>query len=106
MHDNRFGRGGFDPDTDKELAGILFELSKGDMPDIFWDGILPLTQMILGQPEEEKLVLANNGDASFLAIKPIKAMLSFSNPISRDQNPYQGIIKPLSPVIMDTPEGI
>ena len=106
VHDNRFGRGGFDPDTDKELAGILFELSKGDMPDIFWDGILPLTQMILGQPEEEKLVLANNGDASFLAIKPIKAMLSFSNPISRDQNPYQGIIKPLSPVIMDTPEGI
>ena len=106
VHSNRFGSGGYDPDLDKEIAAILFELSEGNMPDIFWDGILPLTQMIFGQPKEERLILSENGKASFMVIKPIKAMLSFSNPISRDQSPYQGNIKPLSPVIMDTPEGI
>ena len=36
------------------------------MPDIFWDGVLPLKQMIFGQPDEEKLVLKHNGDATFL----------------------------------------
>ena len=57
IHGNRFGDGGFDPDLGTgELAAILFELSGGDMPDIFWDGILPTSQMIFGQPEEERLL--------------------------------------------------
>ena len=27
------------------------------MPDIFWDGIVPIKQIIFGQPDEEKMVL-------------------------------------------------
>ena len=91
---------------DKAIAGILYELSEGNMPDIFWDGILPLSQMIFGQPEEEKLVLSNNGEASFLALKPIKYMLSLPNVTTTDTQPYDGEIKPLSAVVMDIPEGI
>ena len=106
VHGNRFGSGGFNPDLDKQVAAILFEVSKGNMPDIFWDGVLPLSQMIFGQPKEEKLVLSDNGEATFLAIKPIKFMLSLSNPITRDQSPYLGEIRALSPVIIDLPEGI
>ena len=106
VHGNRFGDGGFDPDVDKAIAGILYELSEGNMPDIFWDGILPLSQMIFGQPEEEKLVLSNNGEASFLALKPIKYMLSLPNVTTTDTQPYDGEIKPLSAVVMDIPEGI
>ena len=67
IHGNRFGDGGFDPDIGTgELAAILFELSDGDMPDIFWDGILPMSQMIFGQPDEERLLITNNGEATFL----------------------------------------
>ena len=106
VHGNRFGKGGFDPDVDKAIAGILFQLSEGNMPDIFWDGTLPLSQMIFGQPEEEKLVLANNGEASFLALRPIKYMLSLPNVTTTDTQPYDGEIKPLSAVVMDIPEGI
>ena len=106
VHGNRFGSGGFNPDLDKQVAAILFEVSKGNMPDIFWDGVLPLSEMIFGQPKEEKLVLSDNGEATFLAIKPIKFMLSLSNPITRDQSPYLGEIRTLSPVIMNLPEGI
>ena len=66
IHGNRFGDGGFDPDVGTgELAAILFELSGGDMPDIFWDGILPMNQMLFGQPADERLVIKNNGDALF-----------------------------------------
>ena len=106
VHNNRFGNGGFDPDTDKAIAGILYELSEGNMPDIFWDGILPLTQMIFGQPDEEKLVLSDNGEASFMALRPIKYMLSLPNVTTSDTEPYNRKIRPLSAVVMEIPEGI
>ena len=106
VHGNRFGDGGFDPDVDKAIAGILYELSEGNMPDIFWDGILPLTQMIFGQPDEEKLVLSDNGEASFMALKPIKYMLSLPNVTTSDTEPYNRKIRPLSAVVMEIPEGI
>ena len=106
VHGNRFGNGGFDPDVEKAIAGILYELSEGNMPDIFWDGVLPLTQMIFGQPDEEKLVLSNNGDASFMALKPIKYMLSLPNVTTSDTEPYNRKIRPLPAVVMDIPKGI
>ena len=88
------------------MAGILAEVANGEMPDIFWDGILPISQMIFGQPEEEKLVLGYNSNASFLAIRPIRIMLSIPNPITRDQNPYKDEIKPLSGISIELPKGI
>lgn len=106
VHENRFGKGGFDPDLDKAMAGILFELSGGNMPDIFWDGILPLSQMIFGQSEEEKLTLKDNGDATFLAINPLKFKFSIGSPISRNLEEYSGEIKPLKPISFDIPKEV
>ena len=102
IHGNRFGEGGFDPDVETgELAAILFELSGGDMPDIFWDGILPTSQIIFGQPNEERLVLANNGDATFLTINPIKYLLPFFDPVETDINEYEGEIRPLAEITIN-----
>ncbi len=106
VHGNRFGEGGFDPDIDKAMAGILFEVSEGDMPDIFWDGVLPFWQMIFGQPDDEKLVLSDNGDVSFLSLRPLRLMLSLSNPVTRDKNDFKKEINPLRPVTMDIPKGV
>ena len=102
IHGNRFGEGGFDPDVETgELASILFALSEGDMPDIFWDGILPTSQLILGQPDNEKLVMSNNGDATFLTLNPIKYMLPFFDPVERDIAEYDGEIRSLPPVVLN-----
>ena len=102
IHGNRFGDGGFDPDIGTgELAAILFELSGGDMPDIFWDGILPTSQMIFGQPEEERLLISNNGDATFLTLNPIKYILPFFDPVERDITAYEGKVRPLPEVILN-----
>ena len=102
IHGNRFGDGGFDPDIGTgELAAILFELSGGDMPDIFWDGILPTSQMIFGQPEEERLLISNNGDATFLTLNPIKYILPFFDPVERDIKAYEGKVRPLPEVILN-----
>jgi hypothetical protein len=99
IHNNRFTKSGLNPDLQTgELAKILFELSEGDMPDIFWDGIIPLKQMIFGQPTHEKIVLNKNGDATFLTINPIKYMLPFFDPVERNSEEYSGEINPLPPV--------
>ena len=102
IHGNRFGDGGFDPDVGTgELAAILFELSDGDMPDIFWDGILPTSQMIFGQPDEERLLITNNGNATFLTLTPIKYILPFFDPVERDIKAYEGKVRPLPEVILN-----
>ena len=102
IHNNRFGDGGFDPDVGTgELAAILFELSGGDMPDIFWDGILPMNQILFGQPDEEKLVISNNGDATFLTLNPIKYLLPFFDPVERDIKEYDGEVRPLPEVVLN-----
>ena len=68
------------------------------MPDIFWDGIVPLNQIIFGQPDEDKIVLGDNGDASFLTINPIKYLLPFFDPVDRDYEKFRSEITPLPPV--------
>ena len=102
IHGNKFGPTGYNPDTSKgELAEILFELSKGNMPDIFWDGVVPLSQMLFGQPDNEKLIISEDSQVNFLTISPIKYMLGFSNPIKIEKEDFQGIINPLESITID-----
>ena len=99
VHTNRFTKSGNNPDLETgELAKILYELSDKNMPDIFWDGILPMKQIIFGQPDNEKLILGDNGSATFLTINPIKYMLPIFNPVERDYDNYRGTIIPLPEV--------
>ena len=102
IHNNNFGRSGYDPDLETgDLSKILFSLSDGDMPDIFWDGVLPLKQMIFGQPNEEKLVLKNNGDATFLSIQPIQYMLSIFDPVNRSTKDFENEPSPLKEIVIN-----
>ena len=102
IHGNKFGPTGYNPDTSKgELAQILFDLSGGNMPDIFWDGLLPFSQLVFGQPENEKMIITNNGDATMLAIKPIGFMLPFLEPAILDITKFDGEITPLEKVEFD-----
>ena len=99
VHNNRFTKSGNNPDLETgELAKILYELSDKNMPDIFWDGILPMKQIIFGQPDNEKLILGDNGSATFLTINPIKYVLPIFNPVERDYDNYRGTITPLPEV--------
>ncbi|MBT3993392.1 MAG: hypothetical protein HOF02_04990 [Gammaproteobacteria bacterium] len=105
IHNNRLSNSGYNPDMDKEIASVVKHLAKEDMPDIFWDGVLPISQMIFGQPEQDKLILKDNYDSSFMSIKPIQYMLSLPNPVNRDSLDFKGTIEPLNTVIIDLPSG-
>ena len=102
IHNNTYGPGGFDPDVGTgDLAKALFEISDGNMPDIFWDGVVPISQMIFGQPNEDKLKVDENNEVSFLTISPIKYMLGFSNPVRTEKKEFKGVINPLEPIVID-----
>ena len=102
VHNNTYGPSGFDPDIQTgELAKSLFEISNGNMPDIFWDGVVPLSQMIFGQPNEEKLIVSEDSEVNFLTISPLKYILGFSNPIRTEKEEFAGTVEPLSPITID-----
>ena len=104
IYNNTFGKSGYRPDLETgELAKMLFELSGGDMPDIFWDGVVPLSSLLSSKTKKEAVILGNNKDATFLTINPIKFMLPFFDPVVRDYDWFRGEIKPLAEVtISDT----
>ena len=102
VHGNTYGPSGFDPDIETgDLAKALFEISGGNMPDIFWDGVVPVSQIIFGQPDNEKLIIAEE-DASFLTIKPIRYMLGFSDPTNTNKDDFKGEISPLKEINIET----
>ena len=102
IHNNTYGPGGFDPDIETgELAKVLYEISNGNMPDIFWDGVVPISQMIFGQPNEDKLKMKENSDVSFLTISPLKYILGFSSPIKTEKKEFTGAINPLEPIVIN-----
>ena len=99
IFNNTFGKSGYRPDLETgELAKMLFELSGGDMPDIFWDGVVPLSSLLSSKTKKEAIILGNNKDATFLTINPIKFMLPFFDPVVRDYDWFRGEIKPLAEV--------
>ena len=71
------------------------------MPDIFWDGVAPLSQMIFGQPDDEKLIIREDSEVSFLTISAVKYMMGFSNPIRTNKEEFKGVINPLEPINID-----
>ena len=103
VHNNNYGPSGFDPDLETgDLAKALYEISDGNMPDIFWDGVLPLSQIILGQPKDEQLIIDEEISTSFLTISPIKYMLGFSEPIKTSKQEFNGTISPLDSVVIES----
>ena len=103
VHNNNYGPSGFDPDLETgDLAKALYEISDGNMPDIFWDGVLPLSQIILGQPKDEQLIIDEEISTSFLTISPIKYLLGFSEPIKTSKQEFNGTISPLNSVVIES----
>ena len=62
---------------------------------------MPISQIIFGQPEDEKMIISNNGDAAFLAINPIGYMVPFLDPATLNINEFNGEISPLARVEFD-----
>ena len=101
IHGNKFSKSGHNPDLETgELAKILYELSDGNMPDIFWDGVVPVSKIFSSKTKKETIILGDNGDATFLTINPLKYILPLIDPVVRDYDWYIGGISPLEKVVL------
>ncbi len=97
IHDNRFYDGGKSPQGE---IGKLFEQMAGlPLPDILIDGVNNPKTMVDGNvPEKARIMIANNGVATFANLG-FAAMLQGGKPeISRDIAPYLGKRQALEPV--------
>lgn len=58
VHDNQFENIGTKPDND--IGELIAEISGTPVPDIIWDGNVPLWHYFFGVPENRGIYLANN----------------------------------------------
>ena len=100
IHNNQYSNVGMKPDVSRgDLSPILMDIAKGDMPDIIWDGLLPMSELFFGQPEKEKIIIEEASDTNFLDLDVFwyVAFPFFHSP-SRDKSEFKGSITNLPPI--------
>ena len=94
IHNNEYLNVGKNPDISRgDLSPILIDIAQGDMPDIIWDGLLPISELFFGQPQEEKIIIKEANETNFLDLDVFwyVAFPFFHSP-SRDKNEFEGSI--------------
>jgi len=94
IHNNSYSNVGYAPDIERgDLSKLLVEIADGEMPDVIWDGVLPLSQALLGQPSDEKLILNESSSIKFLNLDALWYFLfSYFHSPNRDKSDFSGDI--------------
>ena len=101
IHNNQFSNVGKNPDLSRgDLSPILVDIANGDMPDIIWDGLLPVSQLLFGQPDSEKIIIEEVNETKFLDLDVFwYVALPFFHSPSRDKNEFKGSITNLPEIL-------
>ena len=101
IHNNQFSNVGKNPDLSRgDLSPILVDIASGDMPDIIWDGLLPVSQLLFGQPDNEKIIIKEVNETKFLDLDVFwYVALPFFHSPSRDKNEFKGSITNLPEIL-------
>jgi len=98
IRDNEYGRGGFEPSGE---VGLFFaEAAGGDIPDILWDGVTPLTEWITWTDEADG-VYVDEKDATFANLRMIaQTIYPWGASVDRDVDGYRGRLAEPAPVAL------
>ena len=101
IHNNQYSNVGKNPDLSRgDLSPILVDIASGDMPDIIWDGLLPVSQLLFGQPDNEKIIIEEVNETKFLDLDVFwYVALPFFHSPSRDKNEFKGSITNLPEIL-------
>ena len=101
IHNNQYSNVGKNPDLSRgDLSPILVDIASGDMPDIIWDGLLPVSQLLFGQPDNEKIIIEEVNETKFLDLDVFwYVALPFFHSPSRDKNEFKGSITNLPKIL-------
>ena len=100
VHDNTYGRGGWDPDG---LAKEVIAPKTGvPLPDIVWDGAVgSMWDAFFGPSDDQTIHIKEAEDTSFANLDFVYDMIvPWEAGIDRDISNYGGSIKPLAPVLL------
>lgn len=102
IHHNRFAANGLDPD-DSEFGGLLRELFGAKVPQIVWDGVMPVWRYLtVGEAADRRNSIHDNdfgedvpyGNADFIG----KFGLTWLHEVSFDISEHSASLMPLVPV--------
>ncbi|MEM7269985.1 MAG: parallel beta-helix domain-containing protein [Pseudomonadota bacterium] len=96
IRDNEYGRGGFEPSGD---VGLFFaEATQGEIPDVLWDGVTPLTEWVSWTDEADG-VYVDEKDATFANLRMIaQTIYPWGASVDRDVEAYRGRVEEPAPV--------
>ncbi len=98
IRDNDFGRGGFEPSGE---VGLFFaEAASGEIPDILWDGVTPLTEWVSWTSEADGIYV-DEKDATFANLRMIaQTIYPWGASVDRDVDDYRGRLPEPLPVTL------
>lgn len=98
IRDNDYGRGGFQPSGE---VGLFFaEAASGDIPDILWDGVTPLTEWLSWTSEADGIYV-DEKDATFANLRMIaQTIYPWGASVDRDIESYRGRLPEPQPVVL------
>ena len=98
IRDNDYGRGGFEPSGE---VGLFFaEAAGGDIPDILWDGVTPLTEWATWTDEADGIYV-DEKDATFANLRMIaQTIYPWGASVDRDVDAYRGRLPEPQPVAL------
>ena len=101
IHGNLLNNNGFN--VDKVRASPISEVINGKVPDIIWDGVVPLTEWI-GIRSSKRIILGDNYSNSdtpvFANLKLMtKFLISYLHKVDTNYENYRGELKSIQPVV-------
>ena len=101
IHGNSLINNGFN--VDKVRASPISEVINGKVPDIIWDGVVPLTEWI-GMRSSKRVILGDNYSNSdtpvFANLKLMtKFLISYLHKVDTNYENYRGELKSIQPVV-------
>ena len=98
IRDNEYGRGGFEPSGE---VGLFFaEAADGEIPDILWDGVTPLTEWATWTDEADGIYV-DERDATFANLRMIaQTIYPWGASVDRDVDDYRGRLPEPEPVVL------
>ena len=98
IRDNEYGRGGFEPSGE---VGLFFaEAAGGEIPDILWDGVTPLTEWATWTDEADGIYV-DETDATFANLRMIaQTIYPWGASVDRDVDDYRGRLPEPEPVVL------
>ena len=97
VHDNTYEKGGFAPSG--EVGKVFAEVAGSPVPDIIWDGVMPLTEWITWMAEGEGIFIKEAKATRFANLRMItNTIIPWGVSPDRDKSGYAGNVKQPEPV--------